>query len=80
MKDLSQNPTKTRSAWAATFLPAQIERISRAAFGQNFAIRKMTDVYLPVHSIVVQNPDGSIHTSHWNALNGKRLSRSHFID
>jgi hypothetical protein len=62
------------------FSPGQIERIAKAAFGQNFAIRKMTDVYLPVHSIVVQNPDGSIHTSHWNALNGRRLSRSNFID
>jgi hypothetical protein len=62
------------------FSPGQIERITRAAFGQNFAIRKMTDIYLPVHSIVVQNPDGSIHTSHWNALNGKRLSQSNFID
>lgn len=62
------------------FSSGQVERLTRAAFGQNFAIRKMTDIYLPVHSIVVQNPDGSIHTSHWNALNGKRLSQSHFID
>jgi hypothetical protein len=62
------------------FSSGQIERVARAAFGQNFAIRKMTDIYLPVHSIVVQNPDGSIHTSHWNALNGKRLSQSNFID
>ncbi|MBY0530251.1 MAG: hypothetical protein K2P51_08730 [Rhabdochlamydiaceae bacterium] len=52
---------------------SQIEKITRAAFGTDFSIRKTTDVYLPVHCIVVQNPDGSIHTSHWNALNGKRL-------
>ncbi len=52
---------------------AQIEKITRAAFGNDFAVRKTTDVYLPVHCIVVQNPDGSIHTSHWNALNGKQL-------
>lgn len=62
------------------FSPSQIEKIARAAFGQNFAIRKMTDIYLPVHSIIVQNPDGSIHTSHWNALNGQRMTRSQFID
>ena len=80
MKDLSPSPIKMPSASAVTFTPGQIERIAKAAFGQNFAIRTMTDVYLPVHSIIVQNPDGSIHTSHWNALNGKRLSRSHFID
>jgi len=59
---------------------SQIERISKAAFGNDFAIRKNIDVYLPVHSISVQNPDGSIHTSHWNALNGKPLSETHFIE
>ncbi len=52
---------------------SQIEKIARAAFGTDFAIRKTIDLYLPVHCIVVQNPDGSIHTSHWNALNGKRM-------
>ncbi len=59
---------------------SQIEKISRAAFGIDFAIRKTTDVYLPVHGIVVQNPDGSVHTSHWNALNGKPLHSSYFIE
>jgi hypothetical protein len=58
---------------------SQIQRIAAAAFGSDFAIRKSTDIFLPVHCIVVQNPDGSIHFSHWNALNGSRLS-SHFID
>lgn len=57
---------------------SQIERIARAAFGNEFAIRKSHDIYLPVHCITVQNPDGSIHSSHWNALNGKRL-RSHSV-
>jgi hypothetical protein len=56
-----------------SFSLSQIERITRAAFGNEFVIRKTSDVYLPVHCIVVQNPDGSIHTSHWNALNGKQL-------
>jgi hypothetical protein len=58
---------------------SQIEKITHAAFGHEFAIRKTSDIYLPVHCIVVQNPDGSIHTSHWNALNGKRL-QSHSIE
>lgn len=58
----------------------QIEKITKAAFGNDFAIRKTTDIYLPVHCIIVQNPDGSIHTTHWNALNGKLLSQSHYID
>ncbi len=77
---LVTKPYKDAIRLGRHFSPGQIEKISRAAFGQNFAIKTMTDVYLPVHSITVQNPDGSIHTSHWNAMNGKRLSRSHFID
>ena len=58
---------------------SQIEKIAKAAFGGDFAIRKTLDLYLPVHCIVVQNPDGSIHTSHWNALNGKQM-QTHFVD
>lgn len=59
---------------------SQIERLTRAAFGQDFTIRRTTDVYLPVHCIAVQNPDGSIHTTHWNAMNGKRLFQAYFSD
>lgn len=59
---------------------SQIEKLTKSAFGHDFAVRKTSDVYLPVHCIVVQNPDGSIHTSHWNALNGKQLSNSHFVE
>ena len=77
---LVTKPYKDAIRLGRHYTPGQIERIARAAFGQNFTIRTMTDVYLPVHSITVQNPDGSVHTSHWNALNGKRLFRSHFID
>ncbi len=62
------------------FSLSQIERIARAAFGSEFAIRHTNDVYLPVHCIVVQNPDGSIHKSHWNALNGKRIIYSHSLE
>ncbi len=59
---------------------SQVERLTKAAFGDEFAIRHTTDVYLPVHSIVVQNPDGSLHTSLWNALNGKRILYSYGAD
>jgi len=53
---------------------SQIENIARAAFGNDFAIRKTTEIFLPVYSIVVQNPDGTQMTTYWNALNGKRLA------
>jgi hypothetical protein len=71
---LVTKPYKNAIRLPRRFSSSQIERTAAAAFGQNFAIRKTTDVYLPVHSIVIQNPDGSVHISHWNALNGKRLS------
>lgn len=68
----------TKSFKHATKMPrhyslGQIEKLAEAAFGTDFVIRKTSDVYLPVHSIVVQNPDGSIHTTLWNALNGQRI-------
>ncbi|MCF7806048.1 MAG: hypothetical protein K9M07_01930 [Simkaniaceae bacterium] len=56
------------------FSPAQIKRISEAAFGSDFVVRKATKVFLPVCTISVENPDGSMHTSYWNTLNGKELS------
>lgn len=62
------------------FSLSQIQRLTKAAFGQDFTIRRTSDIHLPVHCIVVQNPDGSIHTSHWNALNGRRLVQAYFIE
>lgn len=76
---LVTKPHRNTDRVANRFSLSQIEKLSIAAFGGDFAIRKTVDLYLPVHCIVVQNPDGSIHTSHWNALNGKQM-RSHFID
>lgn len=73
-------PYKNAIRLPCHFSSSQIERLAQAAFGQNFAVRRTTEVYLPVHTIVIQNPDGSIHNTHWNALNGKRLSQSRFLD
>jgi len=77
---LVTQPCKHSERVSRRFSLGQIEKISQAAFGTDFAIRHTKDVYLPVHCIVVQNPDGSIHTSLWNALNGKRISYSHSLD
>lgn len=53
----------------------QIEQTARAAFGNDFAVRDTKIVFLPVYSIGVLNPDGSVLTSYWNALNGNRVDR-----
>jgi len=70
---LVTKPTKHALRVKKRYRSTQIESIARAAFGNDFAIRKTTEIFLPVYSIVVQNPDGSQMTTYWNALNGKRL-------
>lgn len=76
---LVTKPHKDAQCVSRRYSIAQIHKIAKAAFGKDFAIRKTTDVYLPVHQIVVKNPDGSVQTSHWNALNGKCLSQAHYV-
>jgi len=70
---LVTKPTKHALRVKKRYRATQIENIARAAFGNDFAVRKTTEIFLPVYSIVVQNPDGSQMTTYWNALNGKRL-------
>ena len=70
---LVTKPAKKAVRVKKRYRTAQIEAIAQAAFGGDFAIRKTKEIFLPVYSIVVQNPDGTQMTSHWNALNGKRL-------
>lgn len=70
---LVTKPTKHALRIKKRYRPAQIEVTARAAFGNDFAIRKTSEIFLPIYSIVVQNPDGSQMTTYWNALNGKRF-------
>ncbi|OGN55506.1 MAG: hypothetical protein A3D96_02610 [Chlamydiae bacterium RIFCSPHIGHO2_12_FULL_44_59] len=70
---LVTKPTKHAKKVKKRYRSGQIEHIATAAFGPDFAIRKTTEIFLPVYSIIVQNPDGSQMTTYWNALNGKRL-------
>jgi len=51
----------------------QIVKVANAAFGYDFTVRNLKEVYVPVLCIEVLNPDGSILTSYWNALNGQRV-------
>lgn len=65
----SQNAYKTKKHYT----PSQIVSLAEVAFGHDFAVRKTQEVFLPVYKISVQNPDGSILTTYWNALNGMPL-------
>lgn len=51
----------------------QIIEITQAAFGNDFKIRNEQEVFLPVYSMEILNPDGSIKISEWNALTGQRI-------
>ena len=62
------------------FSHSQVKRIAEAAFGQDFAIRHTLDVYLPIYCITIENPDGSLHSSYWNAINGHQLSFTSLLD
>lgn len=63
----------------ASYSLSQIERITQAAFGSDFTIRNAKEVYLPIYSIEVLNPDGSVLTSYWNALNGRRIQPHYLV-
>ena len=76
---LVTKPYKDAILFGRHFIPGQIERPARSLwskFRHPYYDRRLS----PCPRITVQNPDGSVHTSHWNAMNGKRLSRSQFID
>lgn len=60
------------------YSPSQIEKIAKSAFGNDFSIRRMLEVYLPVYGINVENPDGSITTTYWNAVNGQMINPKYF--
>lgn len=63
----------------ARYSISQIERAAEAAFGNDFTVRYTREVFLPVHQIEVRNPDGTMRTVHYNALNGKPINHTHTI-
>lgn len=66
-------PSRNLSRAQKRYSASQIRKLALIAFGNDFAIRKMGELFLPVYSISIQNPDGSVLTTHWNALTGKRM-------
>jgi hypothetical protein len=76
---LVTQPANTLRRVKGRYSITQITHLAEIAFGQEFAIRKTEEVFLPIYAISVQNPDGSIFTTHWNALNGKKLDKGFSI-
>ncbi|MEI6243165.1 MAG: hypothetical protein WCP39_07165 [Chlamydiota bacterium] len=72
--------SKVTNRLARRYRAAQVISIAKSAFGLDFTIRKTTEVFLPVHRIAVQNPDGSEMMTYWNALNGQKFSQTYHME
>lgn len=72
-QQLVTKPSKQAVRIPKRYSLAQIRKLTAAAFGDDFAIRNTQEVFLPVYSVEVQNPDGSIATTYWNALTGQQI-------
>lgn len=74
----------TKGAYRTQRMPARyskskIIKTAQAAFGNDFTIRTEQEVFLPIYTIEVQNPDGSIRRSDWNALTGEAFLSKPFV-
>jgi len=61
---------------SARYSKGQINKIIKAAFGQDFAIRKEIELFIPVIEIEVLMKDCSIHKTYWNGITGKSIDMS----
>lgn len=77
-EQLTTHPHKGVERATKNFSRAQVERLIKMSFGESFSVRSATELYLPVHRIAIQKPDGSVRTAHFNALTGKELPPSSF--
>jgi hypothetical protein len=76
---LVTKPYSHASRVSQKFSKSQIEKLAMAAFGLDLTIRSEKEIFLPVYNIEILNPDGSILTTYWNALNGKRINPKYFM-
>lgn len=60
------------------FSKNQIMEITQAAFGTDLKVRDEQEVFLPVFTFEILNPDGSLQISEWNALTGQPILPRYF--
>lgn len=70
---LVSKPMKEALKVPRTYSPNQIRAMTQTAFGKDFIIRNEQEIFLPVYSFEILNPDGSIQVSEWNALTGQQI-------
>jgi hypothetical protein len=71
---LVSKPLGEGQKMAKTYSRGQIIEMTQAAFGADFKIRSEQEIFLPVYSLEILNPDESMQISEWNALTGQRIS------
>lgn len=70
-QNLVSKPASYTQRVAKNYSKRQLLKMAQAAFGPEFSVRSEKEVYLPVYNLEVQNLDGSIYTTEWNALTGQ---------
>lgn len=79
-QQLVSKPILNTQRVAKTYSRNQIIHLAKSAFGHDFKIRSEKEVFLPVYSLAVVNPDNSIHTSDWNAITGQQILPKYLIN
>lgn len=67
-------PRSREASFTKRYTKGQIDKLTQAAFGDEFKIRSAKEVFLPIYQIQVQNADGSYMTTFWNAVTGKKIT------
>lgn len=70
---LTSKPRGEGEKVSRTYSRTQILDLTQIAFGSEFKTRSETEVFLPVYSFEILNPDGSVYVSEWNALTGQQI-------
>ena len=74
---LVSKPITTAQRIPKVYSRGKIIELAKASYGNDLKIRSEQEIFLPAYSLEVLNPDGSIHTSDWNAVTGQRILPSY---
>jgi hypothetical protein len=69
---------QTESQIPTRYSKDQVRKVTKAAFGTDFAIRREELIFVPIFQIDIQNPDGSTRHTYWNGCTGRRIELRRF--
>lgn len=72
-KPLVERTILYKAILTGKYTTSDIQSLVQAAFGQDLAIRSTRLVYIPLYEIQINNPDGSVRKTLWNAISGKEI-------